>query len=65
MEVTLASAIGMPGISKGTDDSQNVWGSGEQKRLDVAVVEGLDDGGEEVCDGGGRDNAQDEQHLNV
>lgn len=60
MEVALASAIGMPGIGKGTDDGQNVWGSGEQKRLDVAVVEGLDNSGEEVCDRGRGDNAQDE-----
>lgn len=63
MEVTLAGAIGMPGISKCANDGETVWRSGKEEGLDVAVLEGFDDGGEEVGDRGGGNDAQDHEHL--
>lgn len=63
MEVPLSRAVGVPGVEEGGDDAENVGWCGEQERFDVAVPEGLDDGGEEVRYRAGRDDAEEHQHL--
>lgn len=51
MQVALARAVSVPGVQECRDDSQGVRRGGEEERLDVAVSEGFDDGGEEVRHG--------------
>lgn len=63
MEVTLARAVGVPGVAERGDDGEHVRRGREQQRLDRAVVEGLDHRGEEVGHGAGGDDAEDEDHL--
>lgn len=63
MEVALAGAIGVPGVQEGRDDGQGVGGRREQEGLDLAVVERLDDGREEVGHRAGGDDAENENHL--
>lgn len=63
VEVTLAGAIGMPGIGECANDGKTVWRRGKEESLDVAVLEGFDDGGEEIGDRGGGNDAQDHEHL--
>ena len=63
MEVALACAVGVPGIEEGGDDCEGVGRDGEEEGDDVAVPEGFDDGGEEVCYCAGGDEAEEEDHL--
>ena len=63
VEIALASAISMPGIGKRTNDGETVWRGGKEEGLDVAVVQGFDNGREEVGYRSGGDNAQNHEHL--
>lgn len=65
VEVSLARLVGVPGVGEGDNDSQNVGRRGEQEGVNPAVAEGLDDGGEEIGDGAGGDDAEEEDHLLV
>lgn len=38
VELTLAGAIGMPGVGEGANDGETVGSRGEEQGLDVAVV---------------------------
>lgn len=62
MEVAFAGTIRVPGVGEGAEHGEKV-GRGRETECDGAgVVEGLDDGGKEVGDGGRRDDAEDEEH---
>lgn len=50
VEIALASAIGMPGIGKRTDDGEAVWRRGKEQGLDVAEVQSFDNRREEIGD---------------
>ena len=63
VEVSLARLVGVPGIGEGDNDSQDVGRGGEKEGMDPVVAEGVDDGGEEIGDGAGGDDAEEEDHL--
>lgn len=63
MEVAFASAIGVPGVQERSDDAEDIGWGGEKEGGDVAVVEGCDDGGEEVGYGSGCHDAEEHDHL--
>ncbi len=58
MEVALACFVGVPGVEEGSDDGQGVGWDSQEEGCDVGVAEGLDNCGEEVCDGAGGDEAE-------
>lgn len=59
MKVPLACAVCVPGVCECGDYGEDVGGCGEEESFYVPVVEGFDDGGEEVCYGGGGDDTED------
>lgn len=65
MKVPLACSVGVPGIDKSSDDSQDVWGCGEEQGIHVIVAQGCDNGGEEVRDRPCGDEAEEKDHLRI
>lgn len=63
MEISLPCAVGMPGVEEGGNDAEDVGWNSQEERVDVAVAQGPDDGGEKVGDGAGRDEAEQQNHL--
>ena len=63
VEVALACLIGVPGVGEGDDYRQNVGRGGKEEGVHLVVAEGFDDGGEEVGDSAGGDDAEQEDHL--
>lgn len=62
VEVAFASTIRVPGVGEGAKHGETVGRGRETEGDRAGVVEGLDDGGEKVGDGGGGDDAEDEEH---
>jgi len=65
VEVALAGLVGVGRIEVGYCDSEDVRRSGEEKGVDVVVVESFDDGGEEVGYGSRGNDAKEEDHEDV
>lgn len=58
MVVPLACAVRVPRVSAGHDTAEDIRRRGEKKSLDVSEAKSLDDRGEEVGNGSGRDDAE-------
>lgn len=63
MEISFPSLVRVPRVAEGCDDAKNVGRDGQQKRNNVAVAEGFNDGGKEIGDRAGGDEAKYEHHL--
>ena len=65
MEVPLPCSVGVPGIDESCNDSQYVWGRGEEQGIHVAVAQSCNNGGEEVRDRPCGDEAEEKYHLRI
>lgn len=63
MEISLPRSVGVPGVEEGGNDPEDVGWYSQEERVDVAVAQSPDDGGEKVGDGAGGDEAEQQNHL--
>jgi hypothetical protein len=63
VEVALTRTIGMPGIEECGTDAEDVRWCGEEEGNDVVIAESLDDGGKEIRNSAGGDDAEEHDHL--
>lgn len=63
VKIALARPIGMPRIQKCGQDCKNIRRHGQEKRIDIAVAKGLDDGGEKIRYSARSHEAEDDDHL--